>query len=85
MFYVYILKSKKDGKLYIGYTSNLRIRISQHNKGENKSTAHRRPFFLVYYEAFSIKSDALKREKNLKQFKNSYKKLKDRISDSLQA
>jgi len=44
MHYLYFLKSKKDGRLYIGITNNLRRRIEEHNKCENKSTAHRGPF-----------------------------------------
>ena len=49
MFYVYVLKSKKDNKLYIGYTKDLKKRIQIHNSGKNFSTAQRGPFSLVYY------------------------------------
>lgn len=83
MFYVYILKSKKDGKLYIGFTSNLRRRFKEHNMGLEKSTKHRIPFILVYYEAYISKKDAEERERKLKHFKNSYSELKKRIADSL--
>jgi len=38
MFYIYMLKSKKGNKLYIGYTNNLKRRIKEHNSGDNKST-----------------------------------------------
>lgn len=83
MFYVYILKSQKDDKLYIGFTSDLKRRFQEHQNKENKSTKNRTPFILVYYESYRSKSDAMKREKNLKQFKNSYSHLKKRLGDSL--
>src|SRR3989338_5623196 len=51
MFYVYILKSLKDDKLYIGSTNDLKRRLSEHNKGLNRSTKARRPFEIRYYEA----------------------------------
>ena len=66
MFYTYVLRSKKDGKLYIGYTKNLDSRISEHNSGKVQSTKYRIPFDLVYYEACRNQKDALRREKYLK-------------------
>jgi len=38
MFYVYVLESKKEKELYIGFTTDLRRRIAEHNSGKNKST-----------------------------------------------
>jgi len=66
MYYVYVLYSLKDNKLYKGYTSDILKRLLRHNSGGNKSTAHRKPFVLVHVEQFEDKSDALKREKYLK-------------------
>jgi putative endonuclease len=66
MYYVYVLKSQKDGRFYIGYTDNLERRVSNHNKGKVRSTKHRIPFNLVYYEACKNQYDALHREKYLK-------------------
>lgn len=66
MYYVYLLYSLKYHDLYTGYTSDLKRRISEHNHGENTSTAYRRPLKLVYYEAYLIKKDAEYREKYLK-------------------
>ncbi|OGY43021.1 MAG: hypothetical protein A2729_05660 [Candidatus Buchananbacteria bacterium RIFCSPHIGHO2_01_FULL_39_14] len=43
MYYVYILKSQKDGKLYIGYTNNLKVRLEKHNQGKSFSTKRRGP------------------------------------------
>jgi len=80
MFYVYVIKSLKDGKIYAGHTNDLKERIRQHNNGLVKSTRSRKPFKLIYYEASNILKDALKREKSLKTgFGRRY--LKNRLSD----
>jgi len=68
MYYVYLIKSKKDNKLYIGLTNNLRKRIIEHNQGLNKSTRYRRPLLLIYYEAYASLKDAQTREQKLKKF-----------------
>ena len=65
-FFTYVLLSEKDNKYYTGYTSNLKQRIIQHNKGNVESTKNRRPFKLIYFEACLNQKDALKREKYLK-------------------
>jgi putative endonuclease len=84
MYYIYILKSKKDGKLYIGFTTQLNRRLQQHKNGESLSTKYHRPFEIIYYEAYSSEKDARRREKNLKLFSKSYYSLKRRLPDSLQ-
>ena len=66
MFYTYVLKSKKDNNLYIGFTSDLKERFIKHNKGLVESTRDRRPLEIVYYEACCDKEKAIKREKALK-------------------
>ena len=58
MYYVYVLKSLKDNKLYVGKTKDLKRRFSEHNRGMVKSTKSRRPFELIFYEAFKSSSDA---------------------------
>ncbi len=83
MFYVYVLKSKKDNRFYIGRTSDLRGRFKEHNSGLNKSTKNRIPFTLFYYEAYLSSSDVAIREARLKKFKNSYSELKKRIKHSI--
>ena len=65
-YFVYILKSEKDQKRYIGSTNNLHRRISEHNRGVVKSTKFRRPFKLVYQEQFETKAEAETREKFFK-------------------
>lgn len=67
MFYfTYVLKSKKDGKLYTGYTRQLRKRLEDHNDGLNKSTKGRGPFELIYFEGCLSKQTAIMREQQLK-------------------
>lgn len=62
MYYVYVLKSKKDNKLYIGYSANLKQRLTEHQKGFVASTKPRRPFELIFYEAYKAMKDAKRRE-----------------------
>ncbi len=68
MFYSYILKSKNDGKMYTGFTKDLRKRFKEHNDkdGEPSYTRKRGPFDLIYYEACLNEYDARSREKYLK-------------------
>ncbi|MBI3888365.1 GIY-YIG nuclease family protein [Candidatus Nomurabacteria bacterium] len=66
MFYTYVLKSKKDGKMYTGYTDNLRRRFKEHNNGESIYTKGKGPFELIYYEACVEQKDARSRELYLK-------------------
>ena len=60
------MKSKKDGSHYIGYTIDLRKRFTDHNNGLSRSTKHRRPNKLIFYEAFLDRVDAKHREIYLK-------------------
>ena len=83
MFYVYILKSKKDKKTYIGSTSDLRKRMKLHKDGKVFSTKLRRPLTLIYYEAYLVESDARRREQRLKNFGQGITNIYKRISDSL--
>ena len=83
MFYVYILKSKKDKKLYIGSTNDLRRRFEEHNSGMVRSTKARTQFELRYYEAFFLEEDARHREWSLKKDGNALAQLKRRITKSI--
>jgi len=58
MYYVYLIKSVSDKNFYIGSTNDLRRRLSEHNSGLVFSTQSRRPFELVYYEAYRSEKDA---------------------------
>ncbi len=63
---VYILISKKDNNFYIGYTTNLKRRLTEHFHGQSKATEYRRPFRLIFCEYFLSKQDALRRERYFK-------------------
>ena len=52
--------------MYIGYTNDLKRRLKEHNEGKNFSTAPRKPFKLIYYEAYLNKEDAKERERFFK-------------------
>lgn len=66
MWYVYVLRSKKDNQFYIGMTNNLKERFRSHNLGKVTATQFRYPFEIVYYEAHHNKLDAAAREQFLK-------------------
>lgn len=66
MFYVYILFSEKDKKLYTGYSPDLKVRVKKHNDGYVKATKYRRPLKLIYYEVYKEELDAKRREIYLK-------------------
>jgi putative endonuclease len=83
MFYTYILKSKKDEHLYIGSTNDFKRRFKEHNDGFVRSTKYRRPFEVIYYEAYKSEKDARKREQNLKLRSKAFAQLKKRIEDTL--
>lgn len=71
--YVYIVRCKDDS-FYTGWTTNIEKRIKVHNKGIGaKYTVSRRPVELVYFETFENKSDALKREYQIKQLTRKQK------------
>lgn len=67
MFYVYIIKSiKYPNKIYTGFSSNLKERIKEHNKGTSPHTSKLKPWKLIFYSAFENKKTALDFEKYLK-------------------
>jgi putative endonuclease len=82
MFYTYVLISKKDKKLYLGFTKDLKKRLDEHKNGSVDSTAQRRPLKLIYYEACLSEDDAIRREKF---FKTGYGRrfLKNRMKSYL--
>lgn len=82
MHYVYILKSLKDSKLYVGATPDLVKRLKMHNDQKNFSTKSRAPLKLIYYEAYLSREDAFKREKSFKQYGQGLRRLKERLEAS---
>ena len=77
MYTVYILKSRLNNKYYIGYTTDLGLRIKQHNSGKNKSTISGRPWDVVHTELLNTKKEAWLREHQIKSYKSgvAFKKL----------
>ena len=69
MFYTYVLYSDRFDKIYIGQINNLEIRLREHNEGLSKYTSRYLPWKMVYYEEFQTRSEAMKREKELKSHK----------------
>jgi len=66
MFYVYIIKSEKTKTYYVGSTNNLYKRMEEHNSGRSKYTSRGIPWELIYYESYSTRSLAMKKEKVIK-------------------
>ena len=66
MYYVYLLKSKRDGKIYTGYTSDLKERLKKYKNNHVHTTSRMGETELIYYEAYKDKRDATQREKYFK-------------------
>ncbi|NJN50287.1 MAG: GIY-YIG nuclease family protein [Polaribacter sp.] len=66
MFYVYVLKSIVDGRLYKGFTQDIGKRLKEHNFGKTKSTKGYKPWVLIYSEEVETRKDARESEKYLK-------------------
>jgi putative endonuclease len=73
-YMVYVLRSESTGRFYIGHTDNLARRVSQHNDPEYHGSKHTKrnkgPWICVYKEEFINRSEAVKREKELKMKKS---------------
>jgi putative endonuclease len=83
MFYVYLLKSKICDELYVGSTNDLKRRVAEHNEGKVESTKKKKPYKLIYYEAYEAEADARKREKMLKLRGQARNQLKLRLTNTL--
>jgi putative endonuclease len=64
-YFVYVLRNRQ-GRIYIGFTIDLERRLSQHQKGERGWTRDKGPWELAQFETFDNRSDAIRRERNLK-------------------
>ena len=65
-YFIYVLKSKKDGKFYTGCSENPERRLKEHNAGKTISLFKRRPLIIVYQEMYSEEIQAKRRERFLK-------------------
>jgi len=66
MYYVYVIKSISNNKIYIGHTDNLQKRLLEHNSGYSKATKHSCDWQVIHKEEYLDRSLAMKREKFLK-------------------
>lgn len=69
-YWVYILQSEKDESYYIGYTSDIEERLKRHNHGKSLYTKTKLPWKLIYQEEFLSRSEAMKREREIKRMKS---------------
>ncbi len=69
MYFVYILHSEKFSRYYVGHSKNCESRLSDHNKGKVKSTKAYVPWSIIYTEQFQTKSEAFRREMEIKSYK----------------
>ena len=70
MFFVYIIESQKDFSFYVGQCDDLDRRMSKHNDGLSKYTSGKSPWRLKYFESYISRSEAIKREKQIKNQKS---------------
>lgn len=82
MFYTYVIQSEKYKEFYIGFTSDLKRRLAEHNQGLSNYTKLYKPWKLIYYEACINQDDAERREKYFKTTQGR-RLLKRRIKDYL--
>lgn len=84
MYWVYILFSPSANRFYIGFTYDLKRRLTEHNNGLSLSTTYGKPWKLVYCEGFRSKLDAIDREKRLKHHAKGIQMLKARLKNSIE-
>ena len=70
MWYVYIIYSESIDRYYVGSTSNIELRLERHNAGWGRYTKRGIPWVLKYKEEFETKSEAIKRENEIKRMKS---------------
>ena len=80
MYQVYILQSLKIERLYIGFTDNIEQRLAAHNRGDVRSTKAYRPYRVLRVEQYESKTDARKRELQLKRSGRLRKELKQLVA-----
>lgn len=80
MYYVYILRNPA-GKYYVGYSKDVEERLKKHNGGGSVWTKNHRPWDIIYTEEYETRTEALKREKEIKSYKggNKFRELISKI------
>ncbi|MDO8584333.1 MAG: GIY-YIG nuclease family protein [bacterium] len=79
MYFVHLLQSEKDQTFYVGQTSGIDYRLAEHNGGKVYYTSRKKPYRLVYYEAYQTREAAVERERQLKRFGSTYVGLLKRL------
>ncbi|MBL7130320.1 MAG: GIY-YIG nuclease family protein [Candidatus Omnitrophica bacterium] len=76
MYYVYVLENN-NGRHYIGSCTDVKTRLKQHNQNSVRSTKNKGPFRVILQEEFNTRTEARKRENQLKDYKSgrAFKKL----------
>jgi putative endonuclease len=69
-FHVYILQSRSTGRYYVGHTENLTKRVFEHNNNRTDAIKNRGPWDLVYSEEYTTRSEASRRERQMKKMKS---------------
>jgi putative endonuclease len=72
-YFIYIVYSKTKNSYYVGYTSNLQERLLRHNQKSKGFTGSRNDWQIVHSERFSTKTEAMKRELQIKSWKSRIK------------
>jgi putative endonuclease len=70
VYYLYILQSESTGRFYIGQTQNVPERLVYHNANYSKSLKNRGPWRLVFTQQFRTRSEAVRRERQIKLWKD---------------
>ena len=66
MFHVYVLRSTKTGRRYVGSCKNVEDRLRRHNAGHSKATRHGTRWVLAHFESFSNRAEAIRKEQYYK-------------------
>ncbi len=73
MYHVYILRSLNNNRHYIGQTNDLDKRLMRHNQGRVQSTKYFIPWKIIYTEQYRSRAEAMKREREIKDYKSGIK------------
>lgn len=76
-YYVYVIRSGRNRRYYVGSCGDIDNRLREHNSGETKSTKYGIPWKIIYTERFATEKEAYRREREIKSYKggNAFKKL----------
>ncbi|MBA3960730.1 MAG: GIY-YIG nuclease family protein [Chthoniobacterales bacterium] len=66
MFHLYVLRSSKTGRRYVGSCENIEARLERHNAGHSKATRSGTPWVVVHEESFPSRAEAVRKERHFK-------------------